>query len=144
MKKALCILLCLTVLMVGTGAYAVSTKTDFIRNDLPGVYTNTSVENWISPFLRTQQSSVPMEQAVINGQTPQLENGTFRLDKGDVLQLPLTVASDGSYYIILEHRSVNGQLADNELAVRIGSDAYQTSLPLIWADPNAPYPKDKY
>ena len=144
MKKVLCILLCLAVFMVGIGAYAVSTKTEFIRDDLPGIYTDTAVENWISPSLRSEHSSVSMEQAVINGQPPQYENDALRLDKGDVLRLPLSVTADGTYYLIAEYRSVAGQLADNELAVRVDSEAYMTSLPLIWADQNTQYPKDKY
>lgn len=130
--------------MVGTGVYAVSTKTEFVRDELPGIYTSTSVENWISPDLRSSRSSVSMEQAMVNGQPAQPENDALRLDKGDVLQLPLSVASDGTYYIILEHRSVNGQLADNELNLRIGSDAYQAILPLLWVDKNEQYPRDKY
>lgn len=144
MKKILCILLCLAILMVGTGFYAVSTKQDFVREDLPGVYSDVSVENWIFSGFRSDESAVSLEQATVNGQPPQKEDGAVRLDKGDVLQLPLTVEAKGTYYIVLEHRSVEGQLSDNELSVRIDGDAYSASAPLLWVDRNEEYPKDKY
>lgn len=124
--------------------YAVSAKEDFVRTDVPGQYTEYAIQNWISTEIASSGTKIPLEHAKVNGETPVFEDGALMFYKNSDLSLSFEVEATNTFGLLVEYSAVEPQMTDNKLDIDVDGTEYCGDLPLLWADKNETYPRDKY
>lgn len=144
MKKVLCIILGVAILLGGSGVYAVSSREEFVRTELPGKYSEYAVKNWMDQDLISNGIVLSLEQARIDGEDPVVESGAVLFPKKTELSLSFTLESADDYWLIAEYCAVEPKMVDNELEILVDGIMYCGKLPLLWADRSEAYPRDRY
>lgn len=143
MKRWIGIILSIILIISVIGAVAVSGKEEFVREYSEKRYSEASILNWIK-LPESGITEIDISEILINGFSPQIQDGTVVLKKNDTLTAQMNIALPGEYNIAVTYKVAEPDMVDTDLFVTVNSSKFYCSVPILWADDNAEYPRDKY
>ena len=66
------------------------------------------------------------------------------LNHGSMLTIPIELKEAGEYLLYLEYKAIDTKVMDCFLTVGIDQESYDAFIPMIWADEEGEYEKDRY